>query len=138
VADPGPTWRAIGTGDFNDDGHDDILLQNNDGSVAIWRTNGSSLTGSAVVADPGPSWTALGTGDFTGDGHADILLQNVDGSIAIWETNGTSLSGSAVVANPGTSWTASEQAISTATAIPTSSSRTRMVKQQSGKRTEPT
>ena len=25
---PGPSWKAVGTGDFNDDGHSDILLQN--------------------------------------------------------------------------------------------------------------
>ena len=30
VADPGPTWTAIGTGDFNGDGHSDILLQSNE------------------------------------------------------------------------------------------------------------
>ena len=27
-ADPGPGWTAVGTGDFNDDGHSDILWQN--------------------------------------------------------------------------------------------------------------
>ena len=25
---PGPSWNAIGTGDFNDDDHSDILWQN--------------------------------------------------------------------------------------------------------------
>jgi hypothetical protein len=25
---PGPSWKAVGTGDFNDDGRSDILLQN--------------------------------------------------------------------------------------------------------------
>ena len=25
---PGPSWNAIGTGDFNGDGHSDILWQN--------------------------------------------------------------------------------------------------------------
>jgi FG-GAP repeat len=28
VANPGPSWRAVGTGDFNGDGKSDILLQN--------------------------------------------------------------------------------------------------------------
>ncbi|MGC2787419.1 MAG: FG-GAP-like repeat-containing protein [Roseiarcus sp.] len=104
VADPGPTWTAIGTGDFNGDGHSDILLQSNDGSVAVWEMNGTSLTSGAVVADPGPSWHALGTGDFNGDGRSDILLQSNDGSVAIWEMNGTSLTSGAVVADPGPSW----------------------------------
>ena len=80
VADPGPTWSAIGTGDFNGDGHADILLQKTDGSIAVWEMNGTSLTSSAVVADPGPTWSAIGTGDFNGDGHADILLQKTMGA----------------------------------------------------------
>ena len=28
VANPGPSWHAVGTGDFNDDRHSDILMQN--------------------------------------------------------------------------------------------------------------
>ena len=27
---PGPSWKAVGTGDFNGDGHSDILWQNTD------------------------------------------------------------------------------------------------------------
>jgi microcystin-dependent protein len=106
VADPGPTWQTIGTGDFNGDGQPDILLQNVNGSVAVWEMNGSSLTSSAVVADPGPTWQAIGTGDFNGDGDSDILLQNTNGSVAVWEMNGTSLTSSAVVADPGPTWRA--------------------------------
>ena len=26
-ANPGPSWQVIGTGDFNDDGHSDILFR---------------------------------------------------------------------------------------------------------------
>jgi FG-GAP-like repeat len=109
VAKPGPNWKAVGTGDFNDDGHSDILLQNTNGAVAIWEMNGAGLTGSAVVANPGSNWKAVGTGDFNDDGHSDILLQNTNGSVAIWDmggTNGTSVMSSAVVAKPGTSWRA--------------------------------
>ena len=52
VANPGPSWHAIGTGDFNDDSHSDILLQNTAGKVAIWEMNGANMIGSAVVANP--------------------------------------------------------------------------------------
>ena len=104
VADPGPNWHAIGTGDFDGDGQSDILLQNTNGSVAVWDMNGTSLTSSAVVADPGPNWHAIGTGDFDGDGQSDILLQNTNGSVAVWDMSGTDLTGSAAVANPGPSW----------------------------------
>jgi serralysin len=33
---PGPTWKAVGTGDFDGDGKSDILWQNTDGQAAIW------------------------------------------------------------------------------------------------------
>ena len=43
---PGPSWKAIGTGDFNDDGHSDILWQNtSSGQVSIWEMNGNTLIG---------------------------------------------------------------------------------------------
>ena len=103
---PGPSWKVVGTGDFNDDGHSDILWQNTDGQAAIWEMNGTRLIGSAVVGpNPGPSWKVVGTGDFNDDGHSDILWQNADGQAAIWEMNGTNLIGSAVAGpNPGPSW----------------------------------
>ena len=109
---PGPSWTAIGTGDFNDDGHSDILWQNTDGQAAIWEMNGTNQIagGSALVGpNPGPSWKAIGTGDFNGDGHSDILWQNTNGQAAIWELNGTNqiAGGSALVGpNPGPSWKA--------------------------------
>ena len=105
-ANPGPNWKDVGTGDFNDDMLPDILLQNTNGAIAIWETNGTSVTGSAVVANSGPNWHAIGTGDFNDDGHSDILLQNTSGAVAIWDMNGTSITSSAVVANPGANWKA--------------------------------
>ena len=86
--------------------HSDILLQNANGAVAVWKMTGTSLSSSAVLANPGANWKAVGTGDFDDDGHADILLQNTNGSVAVWETDGTKVTTSAVVANPGESWKA--------------------------------
>jgi microcystin-dependent protein len=106
---PGTAWKAIGTGDFNDDGHSDVLFQNtSSGQVSIWEMHGNTLTGGGPVSpNPGPSWHAIGTGDFTHDGFSDdILFQNTStGQVSIWEMNGTSLMGGGPVsANPGTSW----------------------------------
>ena len=55
VANPGPTWHIKGTGDFNNDGHSDILWQNDDGSVAIWEMNGTNFIGGGGVGNPGPN-----------------------------------------------------------------------------------
>ena len=43
---PGPSWKAIGTGDFYGEGNSDILCQNaKSGQVSIWEMNGSILIG---------------------------------------------------------------------------------------------
>jgi VCBS repeat protein len=109
-ADPGPSWQALGTGDFKDDGHSDILFQNaGSGQTAIWDMTGTNIIGGGVVsADPGPSWQALGTGDFNDDGRSDILFQNASsGQVAVWDMNGTSIVGGGVVgADPGPTWRA--------------------------------
>ena len=59
-ANPGPSWHAIGTGDFNGDGHSDILWQNASGQASIWEMNGTNAIGGGVLAaNPGPGWRAI-------------------------------------------------------------------------------
>ena len=107
---PGPSWTEIGTGDFNHDGHADILWQNASGQASVWDMNGNSLIGGGPVSpNPGPAWKAIGTGDFTDDGFSDdILWQNTSsGQVSIWEMNGNSLAGGGPVSpNPGPAWKA--------------------------------
>ena len=55
-------------------GKSDILLQNNNGNVAVWNMNGDQISQSGVIANPGPAWHVVGTGDFYGDGNSDIVL----------------------------------------------------------------
>ncbi len=109
-ANPGPAWRAIGPGDFNDDGFSDILFQNTTtGQASVWEMNGHTRIGGGPVSpNPGTAWKAIGTGDFDGDGHSDILWQNASsGQASIWEMNGnTRTGGGPVTPNPGPSWTA--------------------------------
>ena len=92
------SWKVVGTGDLNDDGHSDILWQNvKTGQASIWEMNGTNVLSEANVgANHGPSWKAIGTGDFNDDGHSDILWQNVKtGQASIWEMNGTNVIGEA-------------------------------------------
>jgi VCBS repeat protein/FG-GAP repeat protein len=108
AANPGPSWTEAGSGDFNADGHSDILWQNANGQVAIWDMNGSNIIGGGTLGlNAGPGWKAVESGDFNGDGLSDILFQNTDnGQPAIWEMNGTNVIGGGVVsANPGPGWT---------------------------------
>jgi len=66
-ANPGTSWKAIGTGNFTGDGFsDDILWRNTDGTVAIWEMNGATVTAAPVIANPGTSWhPVLGSGSGT-------------------------------------------------------------------------
>ena len=49
VANPGPSSKAIGTGDFNHDGNSDILLQNtSSGQVSVWEMNGNTIIGGGL------------------------------------------------------------------------------------------
>jgi FG-GAP-like repeat len=107
---PGPAWKAIGTGHFNNgDDRADILWQNADGRASIWDMNGNiPIDGGPVSPNPGPAWQAIGTGDFNGDGLSDILFQSTSsGQVSIWEMNGNKLIGGGPVSpNPGTAWKA--------------------------------
>ena len=107
---PGPAWKAIGTGDFNHDGLSDILWWNTStGQASIWEMDGNAkIGGGAVNPHPGPAWKAVGTGDFNHDGFADILWQNTStGQASIWEMDGNAkIGGGPVTPNPGPAWKA--------------------------------
>jgi serralysin len=105
---PGPTWHVMATGDFNGDGHADILWQNDNGAAVDWLMNatGTPIGGGNIGINPGPTWHAVATGDFNGDGHSDILWQNDNGAVVDWLMNatGTGLIGGGNLGNPGPSW----------------------------------
>ncbi len=108
---PGPDWRAVGTGEFSaSDTNSDILWQNMaTGQASIWEMDGNTrIGGGPVAANPGTDWKAVGTGDFNVDGLSDILWQNTTtGQAAIWEMDGnTRIGGGPVTPNPGTAWQA--------------------------------
>jgi hypothetical protein len=107
---PGLSWQAIGTGDFNHDGRSDILWQNTStGQASIWEMIGNTLSGGGpVTPNPGPAWKAMGTGDFNDDSRSDILWQNtITGQASIWEMNGNTLVGGGPISpSPGMAWKA--------------------------------
>jgi hypothetical protein len=96
-----PNWRIAGTGDFNKDGHLDILWRHYGtgdlgGRVAVWLMNGTTCTQGVyldhTVKDLG--WRIVGTGDFNKNGNVDILWRHygtgsLGGRNAVWIMNGT-------------------------------------------------
>jgi FG-GAP-like repeat len=88
--------------DFNNDGKSDILWRNNNGSVALWKMDGATVTSSSLTSTPSidSSWKAVGTGDFTGGGKSDILWRNNNGSIALWKMDGSTVVSSSLTSTP--------------------------------------
>ena len=101
---PDTDWEIAGTGDFNGDGHTDILWRyygtgDYQGLNDIWHMNGTTFLGENVfsrIADT--NWRIDGTGDFNGDGQTDILWRyygtgDYQGLVDIWYMNGAEFLG---------------------------------------------
>jgi hypothetical protein len=106
IADPGSSWVARVTGDFDGNATADLILHNTGtGELAEWTLSGFSITGGAVIGAPGTSWIPVATADFNGDYKADIVLQNsATTSVAIWYMNGFTITTGALLGDPGIGW----------------------------------
>ncbi len=97
-------WTVTHTGDFNGDGKADILLRNDDGSVALWLMNGTTLISGAGLLGPNSGWSVTHVADFNGDGKADILFSHTDGRVAMWLMNGSTLVSGAGLLEAASGW----------------------------------
>jgi hypothetical protein len=93
-------------GDFDGDGQSDLLFQDNDGFLAVWLMNGTSVSsaGFTLPSNVGDAAFRVATsGDFNRDGSDDIIFQHTDGTLAIWFMNGTFQDSAALLnpSNPG-------------------------------------
>ena len=102
----GPPFSIVGVGDFNRDGHADILWHNSSThETQIWFMDGARVIRRATVlgedgsaAFVGPPFSIVGVGDFTGDGDADIVWHNSSTSeTEIWDLDDARVSGRATV-----------------------------------------
>jgi hypothetical protein len=111
-----PGWSLVATGDFNGDGHADLVWQNDaTRQVMVWYLGGAdgvTFQGSAWISIDGvPGWTVVGARDFDGDGHPDLVWQNdTTRQVTVWYLGGaqgtTLLSWSFLSSNGVPGWTA--------------------------------
>jgi hypothetical protein len=102
---PAP-WRVETVGDFNGDGHSDVVFANTTYSAParlnpfgdlrhVWYLNDGALSSTSTFfpsasSVPGPPWRIAGAEDFNGDGDTDIVWENTStGQHAIWLLEGS-------------------------------------------------
>jgi len=81
------SWQVAGIGDFNGDGHDDVLWRSDTGVITDWLgSNSGAFTSNYArsAVNVSADWHIVGTGDFNGDGRADILWRSGDGTVTEW------------------------------------------------------
>lgn len=91
----GTGWNGfnwiLGPGDFDGDTRTDVIARKPDGTLWLYRGNGSGgwITGRGEKI--GTGWGAfnwlLGPSDFTGDGCADVIGRRADRTLRLYEGN---------------------------------------------------
>ncbi|MCW3055935.1 MAG: hypothetical protein JWN14_5105 [Chthonomonadales bacterium] len=94
--------------DYNNDGHNDLILQNTvTNLVTIWYMNALTVTGASTVNTlPTKGYTVVGGVDFNNDGQTDLVFQNqTTGQVVLWYLNGVNLvGGEALSQSPNASY----------------------------------
>jgi len=107
-----PDWHFKAAADFGSiagsSGNADILWQNDNGALALWQMEGTTVAAINALPNPGPTWHVVGDNDFSIDHADDILFRNDNGAMAIWtginQATGTVAGMFAGTQNPGPTW----------------------------------
>jgi FG-GAP-like repeat len=87
----GVETTGVTVADFNGDGHDDVAIADNIGTVKVFFGTGKgTLRKPTTYKLPGTNPISLAAGDLNGDGHPDIAVaEAIGGSIAVLLNDGT-------------------------------------------------
>ncbi len=96
IVDYQAVGTVVGIGDFNGDGHSDLLMMDSSRTFHMTRTphyddpnfyrfvSYLTLDVSEIYYSPTLDWDLAGLGDFDGDGKDDILWRNKSGELSQW------------------------------------------------------
>src|SRR5215470_648689 len=112
LPDVTPDWHVKAAAEFDTPfvgaNSDDILWQNDNGALALWQMNGTTVSAMHALPNPGPTWHVVGDNDFDGDNGDDILFRNDNGALALWTgisaATGTVSHMFAGTQDPGPTW----------------------------------
>jgi hypothetical protein len=92
-------WMPVGMGDFDRDGHNDVLWQHTNRSLAVWLMNGTERRDVQYLqpAQLPVGWTARAVTDTNGDGFPDIVMQHEAGWLGVRVMNGLALADSHLI-----------------------------------------
>ena len=98
-----------GTGDFNGDGHADLLWRHSgNGRVGMWLMDGvaGAKRYGELDAHLGLDWTLAATADFDGDGKSELVWRHAStGENLVWFVDGMAKTGEAPLdTEPDTTW----------------------------------
>jgi FG-GAP-like repeat len=91
--------------DYNGNGYGDIAWRDDTAGLAIWLTQGTSVTGSGSLGPVAASTTVVGQRDFDGDTRTDLLMRDTNGDTSIWFLNGTQQTSTSILGNIPSNWT---------------------------------
>ena len=100
----GSGWEVVGTGDFDGDGHADLLWRSAGDAYGVWLMDGDTPRVASGIAGPGAGWEVAMVGRFTGTARSDLLWRHVDGSVRVAPMTGASAGAPLILQGPGAGW----------------------------------
>jgi FG-GAP-like repeat/Bacterial pre-peptidase C-terminal domain/CARDB len=108
-----PSYKIVGSGDFDGDGTSDILWRADQGDnrVIIWKTDGVALVADPRVTDSlgnevqvGQEWRIVGVKDLDGNSASDVLWRSTSGDVVFWSIQGSTITSASNLATRDSNW----------------------------------